>query len=385
MTPSHPEDGPSPAAIPSPILYLARGGALDGQQQQVLQLASALPGLGGSAFVALDEPGALLDALRERDVAAGHFPQRSWRSPARYLPAWIDAFRLLALARQKGVQLIHAHDHWRSPYARFLSRRLSIPYVVHIRGPIGVEHVRKYRLAEADAVIVIARRYAATLRAAGVADRKIFVVSDGVDLARFHPADNDAERHRPDRETVVGMVGRIDSFKRVTDFVDIVAALPEEQRTAARFLLVGEEPDRGYAAAVRARIGRHGLAERIAFTGRVPADRMPALLGGLDVLVTLSGGSVMFEAMAMGTVVLSVRDDGQHSQYTIDGDTAVCVDGASVETAADALASLIARPDRRNALARAGRALIERELSAERIAAETDAVYRSLPAAGRRR
>ena len=87
----------------------------------------------------------------------------------------------------------------------------------------------------------------------------------------------------------------------------------------------------------------------------------------------------------MGTVVLSVRDDGQHSQYTIDGNTAVCVDGASVETAAAALASLIRRPDRRNALARAGRALIERQLSAQQIAAETDAVYRSLLADGRRR
>lgn len=378
MTISHPSGDPPPAANPSPVLYLARGGSLDGQQQQVLQLASALPALGHSAVVAVDEPGALLDRLRERGIAAGHFPMRSWRSPARYLPAWLDAFRLLAWARQKGVRLIHAHDHWRAPYARFLARRLSIPHVVHIRGPIGVDHGRKYRLAEADAVVAIARRYAAPLRAAGVAEERIFVVSDGVDLARFRPAGDDADRHRPACAAVVGMVGRIDPFKRVIDFVDIVAALPGEQRTAARFLLVGEEADRGYAAAVRERIAGHGLAGRIAFTGRVPAERMPALLGDLDILVTLSGGSVMFEAMAVGTAVLSVRDDGQHSQYTVDGETAVCVDGASVEAAAAALASLIARPDRRRALAQAGRALIERQLSAERIAAETVAVYRSL-------
>ena len=371
-------DGPSSAAIPSPVLFLARGGALDGQQQQVLQLALALPGLGRSSVVAVDEPGSLLDRLREAGIAAGHFPMRSWRSPARYLPAWLDAFRLLALARRRGAGLVHAHDHWRAPYARFLARRLSIPYVVHIRGPIGADHVRKYRLAEADALVAIAERYAAALRAAGVAADRIFVVSDGVELARFRSAGDPGQRHRPGRETVVGMVGRIDPFKRVTDFVDIVAALPEERRAATRFLIVGDEPDRAYAAAVRERIGRHGLGERIAFTGRVPAERMPALLGGLDVLVTLSGGSVMFEAMAAGAVVLSVRDDGRHSQYTIDGETAVCVDGSSAEAAAKALAALIAEPARRGVLARAGRSLVERELSTERIAAETAAVYRWL-------
>lgn len=369
MIPDDPAGGPPPAAVRSPILFLARGGALDGQQQQVLQLASALRALGRSPIVAVDEPGALLDALRERDVAAGHFPMRSWRSPARYLPAWRDAFRLLAFARGSGVRLIHAHDHWRSPHARFLARRLSIPYVVHIR---------KYRLAEADAIIAIARRYATALRASAVADDRIFVVSDGVDLARFHPAANAADRHRHGRETVVGMVGRIDPFKRVTDFVDIVAALPEAQLAATRFLLVGEELDRNYAASVRARIDRYGLGGRIAFTGRIPADAMPALLAGLDVLVTLSGGSVMFEAMASGAAVLSIRDDGLHSQYTVDGETAVCVDGASVEAAAGALASLIAQPARRDSLARAARTLIERELSAERIAADTNAVYDAL-------
>lgn len=378
MIPDDPAGGPPPAAVRSPILFLARGGALDGQQQQVLQLASALRALGRSPIVAVDEPGALLDALRERDVAAGHFPMRSWRSPARYLPAWRDAFRLLAFARGSGVRLIHAHDHWRSPHARFLARRLSIPYVVHIRGPIGVDHIRKYRLAEADAIIAIARRYATALRASAVADDRIFVVSDGVDLARFHPAANAADRHRHGRETVVGMVGRIDPFKRVTDFVDIVAALPEAQRAATRFLLVGEELDRNYAASVRARIDRYGLGGRIAFTGRIPADAMPALLAGLDVLVTLSGGSVMFEAMASGAAVLSIRDDGLHSQYTVNGETAVCVDGASVEAAAGALASLIAQPARRDSLARAARTLIERELSAERIAADTNAVYDAL-------
>lgn len=378
MTRNRSVNGASPAAIPAPVLFLARGGALDGHQQQVLQLAHARRELGRSAVVAVDKPGPLLDRLREGGVEAGHFPMRSWRSAVRFLPAWLDGFRLLALARRTGAGLVHAHDHWRAPYARFLARRLSVPYVVHIRGPIDADHIRKYRLSEADAVIAIAARYAAVLRAAGVADDRIFVVSDGVDLSRFHLAEDPVERHRPGRETVVGMVGRIDPFKAVTGFVDIVAALTEEQRAATRFLVVGDDSDRDYAAAVRERIRRHGLGGRIVFTGRVASERMPALLGSLDVLVTLSGGSVMFEAMAMGAVVLSIRGDGQHSQYTVDGETAVCVDGFSPKAAAEALAGLIAEPARRGVLASAGRSLVERELSAERIAAETATVYNSL-------
>jgi glycosyltransferase involved in cell wall biosynthesis len=360
---------------PAPILFLARGGALDGQQQQVLQLASALPALGRSAVVAVDDPGALLDELGRRGIAAGHFPMRSWRSLTRYLPAWFDAFRLLSLARRRGVGLVHAHDHWREPYARFVARRLSIPYVVHIRGPISVDHARKYRLAEAGAVIAIARRYVDSLLAAGVRAERIHVVSDSVDLARFDPARTAAARGDPNRPATVAIVGRIDPFKRITEFVDIVAALPRALRDATRFLVVGDEFQHDYAEAVRERIRRNGLAGQIEFTGRVEPERMPALLAGVDVLVTLSGGSVMFEAMAMETAVLSIRDDGSHSQFTIDGETAVCVDATK---AAAALAELIASPEKRRTLGSAGRALVERELSTGRIAAETDAVYRSL-------
>lgn len=358
------------------VLFLARGGVLDGQQQQVLQLASALPASGRPTVVAVDDTGPLLDELRARGIPAECFPMRSWRSPLRFPAAWFDAQNLLRFARRNNASLVHAHDHWRLPYARFVAKRLDIPYVAHIRGPISASHARKYRLAEADAVIAIAARYVDALRAAGVRPERIHLISDSVDLERFSPADLAARHGRAgERQTTVAIVGRIDRFKRVVEFVDLVAALPPALRDNTRFLIVGEEFELGYVGAVKRRIRHHHLGDRFIFTGRVDPQAMPATLAEVDILVTLSGGSVMFEAMAMETAVLSIRDDGQHSRYTIDGETAVCAD---LGGAAAALAGLIADPQKRLELGRAARALVERELSATRISAQTDCVYRTL-------
>lgn len=363
-------------------MFLARGGAIDGQQRQVLQLAAALSARGHRVLVGVDRPGCLLDQLVECGIAARLLPMRSWRSPLRLLQARLDAYRILQIAAAHGTQLVHAHDHWRAPHARFVAERLSVPHVVHVRGPIGRRHIAKYRIADADATIAIAGRYVESLVDAGVGRSRIHLVGDGVDLGLFDPCragDRKVDFNIGDTrgKVLVGMVGRIEPFKRVTGFVDIVAALPPEVRRHARFLLIGET-DPEYETAVRRRIQSHALQDDILFCGRSPADRMPAIVAGLDLLVTLSGGSIMFEAMAMGTTVLSVREDGLHSQYTIDGETAICVSGPSASRAAAALRSVIEGAELRRYIARKARELVVRELSAERIADETERVYRAL-------
>jgi glycosyltransferase involved in cell wall biosynthesis len=102
------------------------------------------------------------------------------------------------------------------------------------------------------------------------------------------------------------------------------------------------------------------------------------MLSGLDLLVTLSGGSTMFEAMAMSTPVLSIRSDGRHSLHTRHGHTAWCVDGSDSEVAAEALAHLLDNNDLRQRLGHAAREWVVRNLSSATMVNRTERVYEML-------
>src|SRR5262249_34287085 len=146
----------------------------------------------------------------EKQVSAFVNPMRSWRSPMKIVPRTFDAYGLLGRATKFGARLIHAHDQWRAPYARFLSRKLGIPYVVHMRGPMSERDIRKFRLGDADAVIAIARRYAGDLVSAGVSRDRIHLIDDSVDLTLFDSTKRDNTHSSPDGggKIVIGLVGR---------------------------------------------------------------------------------------------------------------------------------------------------------------------------------
>src|SRR5689334_2642005 len=129
-----------------PVLFLARGGDIDGQQRQVLYLAGGLANAGNPLTVAVSDPGGLNDELIRRGVESRVVRMSPWRSLAHVPARYVDAYRLLNAARVSKAQIIHAHDVWRAEYARFIARRLAVPYVVHVRGPLSPRDIAKHQL-----------------------------------------------------------------------------------------------------------------------------------------------------------------------------------------------------------------------------------------------
>lgn len=372
-------------AIP---LYLARGGAIDGQQRQVLYLATELAKRQLPPVVVLDSDGALFDELQMAGIEVHCAKLSSWRAPVRLIQRYLDAFRFLKIASPHKIGVVHVHDMWRAAYARFLARHLGVPYIVHVRGPVSVRDVEKYRLARADAVVAVARRYRDDLVAAGVAPERIRLIDDAVDASLFDPAawgSSGAARPRAaDAAPIIGFVGRISSFKLVREFLDIIAELPAYTALRPRILIVGEWSDQAYGQMVQAAVSRRGLGGQVEFTGRLPAPKMPQLLASIDLLITLSGGSVMFEAMAMAKPVLSIRADGRHSVHTRHRETAWCVDTIDPATCARELARLLEHPPLRQRLGEAARAWVVARLSTGDMAAKTVALYDDLADAAHR-
>ena len=271
--------------------------------------------------------------------------------------------------------LVHAADPWKSGYMHHIARRLGIPCVQHVRGPMSPRDMAKHGLHRASAVIVIARRYVDDLLAAGVPESRICLIDDAVDLDLFRSSGAQPnilrQRYGVGDAVLVGLVGRIVQSKRVLEFLDVIAPLAHDER--ARFFIIGQPTHRRYLSAVRKAMDRLGLAEHVVLTGR--CENMPQVMASLDILVSLSGGSVMFEAMACDRAVLSVRTDARHSLHTRHGETAWCVTTDRPEPATEALAHLIADGALRQRLGRAARARAEQYLSWKILATRTQALY----------
>lgn len=360
-------------------LHLGRGGAIDGQQRQLFYLATGLAARGLPPAVILDAAGALKDELLACDIYTHVRSMSSWRSPSRILRRYVDAMNLLKLARPLELRLVHAHDVWRAEYARFVARYLGIPYVVHVRGPLSARDIHKHRLKLADAVIAIAQRYVDDLIAAGIDRERIALIDDAVDLSLFSPSTVLPSR-APDTlpqngAPVIGIVGRVSPFKRMSEFLEIVAKIPAFTPTRPTILIIGDVEDTAYARRVSDDVERLDLSRQVVFTGRKNAGEMPGILAGLDLLVTLSGGSVMFEAMAMGKAVLSIRADGQRSRHTRHGETAWCLDTEDPLTCAREAARLIEDNGLRERLGSAARDCVVRNLSIETMVTRTITLY----------
>lgn len=212
--------------------------------------------------------------------------------------------------------------------------------------------------------------------ARGMAARKLRVVRNGIDTARFRPdrAQGLALRRAwgvPESAPLVGLAARLDPVKDHPGFLR-AAALAAQARTDLRFVCVGGGPE-GYAGELRAQACGLGLGDRLAWAGSL-AD-MPGAYNALDLLCLSSScgegfPNVLGEAMACGIPCAS----------TDVGDAALVVGSAGAvaprrdpAALAGAMLGLLARLEREGqALGRACRERVEAEFSLERMVAGTE-------------
>lgn len=187
----------------------------------------------------------------------------------------------------------------------------------------------------------------------------------GVDTARFRP---DPGRRTATRRRY-GLEGR-DVIVCLSRLVPrkgqdaLIRVLPEIVRRApdAVLVIVGGGP---YRASLEKLARRHGVADRVVFTGRVPADEIPdhhrmadvfampcrTRGGGLDVEGL---GIVYLEASACGVPVVAGRSGGA-PETVLDGRTGLVVDGGSDAEIVDAVAGLLTDRPRASAMGVRGR------------------------------
>jgi phosphatidyl-myo-inositol dimannoside synthase len=207
---------------------------------------------------------------------------------------------------------------------------------------------------------------------------RIVAIDLGTDPDQFRP-DNDRGALRASLGwqglCVALTVARLVPHKGQDIALRAIAAVVREHPTL-RYLVVGDGPNE---EALRRLASDLGVADRVAFAGPMSDQDVAEAYATSDIYIGLSrqdgkaieGFGISFvEASASGLPIIAGDSGGVRSAVR-DGETGVVVKPNDPDAVASALRQLLASPDRRKALGRAGRRAVETHYNWDRVARET--------------
>jgi glycosyltransferase involved in cell wall biosynthesis len=186
--------------------------------------------------------------------------------------------------------------------------------------------------------------------------RRTFAVAAGSPVP--DAGEQPASLELPDDVPIVGLVGRLQYWKGQDQLLRAQAILKERGRAMHTLIVGGDSyglsPE--YAASLKPLAEGLGISDAVTMTGEVP-DAGP-YVRRMDVLVNASDpepfGIVILEGMARGVCVVAVNSGGP-AEFVEDGRTGVLARSGQPEALADALEPLLAAPELRQRIGRAGR------------------------------
>jgi sugar transferase (PEP-CTERM/EpsH1 system associated) len=307
-------------------------------------------------------------------------------------PALLMPFRLARLFTGLRPDVIHSRN-WAAFDAIAAARLARVRHVVHgehgreAMDPRG-ENRRRNRLRRLLHPMV--NRFVAVtedlgrwlVQTVGVPARKVTVIPNGVDTARFAGEGRLAARRSlalADDAFVVGSVGRLDPVKDYASLLRAFAILVRQQ-PASRLVLAGDGPERGR---IEAHLAEASLGDRVLLLGE--RHDIPLVLAALDVFVlpSIAEGmsNVILEAMASGVPVVATSVGG-NPELVDDGATGRLVPPRAPEALAQALAGYAADPHLARLHGKAGRERAVNRFSLERMVEAYQGLYEGLLATG---
>jgi glycosyltransferase involved in cell wall biosynthesis len=394
-------EGPGSLAIAIVLEHANPLAALDGvgaagQDVHVARLADALADRGHrvTLYVRRDSPDlpdrvSLRDGVEVRHVPAGP-PEPMSKEDV--LPHMGDFGRRLARVWQvRPPDLVHTH-FWVSGLASLRAvRELGLPllHTYHALGTAKRRHQRptdggpSKRIAQetqvglgCDRIIATCRAEVAELRRMGIPARKVSIVPRGVDTELFTPRGPVAERGAHRHQLL--QLGSLVPHEGTAVAVAALALLP-----GTELVLVGGPPrdrldDDPEVRRLRRIAQEAGVADRLRFTGGMPAQAVPPLLRAADVVVCPEEhepfGIVPLEAMACGKPVVASAVGG-HLDTVVDPGTGRLVPPGDPEALARSLGELLSDPGVRAACGEAGRRRVLRRFGWGRVAVAAETAY----------
>jgi glycosyltransferase involved in cell wall biosynthesis len=320
------------------------------------------PGLGPEGSLSERAQNGGLDLRIVPEMRRNIEPWRDWQS-------YRSLVRLLGEIRP---QIVHTHSSKAGIIGRAAAYKLGIPAVHTIHGASFYSYqnllanwtfirLERWAARRCSRLISVCDAMTEQYVAAGVAPREKFItVYSGMEVEPFlaPPRPRDEVRRElgfaPD-DIVVGKIARLFHLKGHDDVID-AARIALQREPRLRFLFVGDGLLR---AELDAKIAAAGLTGKFVFTGLVPPERVPELIGAMDIVVhaSLREGlaRVLPQGLISGKPVISYDIDGAR-EVVIPGETGFLLPPRAIDAMADAMVALAADPALRERLGSTGRA-----------------------------
>ncbi len=358
------------------ILFHHRTASKDGQAVHIEELVAAFRRRGHEVIVCGPETTAREDFGGESKAVAR---LKSTLPKALYEILELG-YSLVAYRRLRRAVVSHRPDVLYERYNLFLPagawlrRRLPIPMFLEVNAPLfeerqthgGLALRRIARWSEeatwrgADMVLPVTRVLADHVRRAGVPERRIAVIPNGINAERFlKSVDASPTRARLGLAgtIVLGFTGFVREWHGLGAVVDLLA---DDSEHKLSLLVVGDGPGR---QALERQAAAAGVADRVRFTGLVQRDFVAEHVAAFDIALQPSvtpyaSPLKIFEYLALGRPVVAPKTANIEETLT-DERTALLFPAGDAEAFRSRIARLSADEGLRRRIGEAGRRLID--------------------------
>ncbi|MGL4514614.1 MAG: glycosyltransferase [Lacipirellulaceae bacterium] len=342
--------------LPLKVVHVTFGLDVGGLEKMLLDFARVNdPRKVSPVFVSLGDGGVVADEIR-----ATGYPVVCLHRPTGFRPGLVGQLRRVLLNTRADV--VHTHDARALLYGAPAARISGVRRVIHTQHGqgLGMSPRQQWMFASASRLVsrfvCVSDDAAAVARDYGVPADKTTTIHNGVNLDRFPsdpPTDDPLLADRP-----IVTIARLSPEKGVTTLLKAISIAADDEPNL-RALIAGEGPCR---KELEAETRRLRIDDRVEFLGHV--RDIPGLLSGARLFVLPSDSEgvslTLLEAMAARIAVVATSVGGT-PEVVSDDETGVLVPPADPAAMSAAIVGLLRDGMRRERLAEAGRALVERQ------------------------
>jgi len=298
--------------------------------------------------------------------------------------------RLRVLAEAKPYDIVHCHFGHIGLKYRFAGPFLGIPFFVSFYGhdcsrypQVHGEHVYAPLFRAANRVTVLGENMHERLQELGCPRNLLAIQHIGIDV---NGRAADLPANRPANETVrLLSVARLVEKKGISYALHAVAQILNEMpatRRALSYEIIGDGPLKSELEALAEHLGLGGIVE---FRGPARETEVRESLRKADIFIMPSVSAadgdkegtpvVLMEAAASRLAVVSTWHSGI-PEVVVDGKTGMLVAERDSGGLAEALRQLLAQPELRTEMGRAGRDHIADEYDSEKLILQLEQLYR---------
>jgi len=297
-----------------------------------------------------------------------------------------QAFRLAELMRQQNTDVLHCHDYKANLLGLLAVRLRPTKSVATLHGwGVQGQKLAFYYWLDArtirffDVIVPVSDQTRRAAVAAGVPNRLMRVIRNGIDTRRFTamPARREAKRALGlgPRTPVVGTLCRLSPEKQLGMLLEAFGRVARVHRTV-RLCIAGDGPERESLETLAASLG---IRDRVVFLGH--RSDVVGVYAALDVFALTSKNEALpmavLEAMAAGVPVVATAVGGV-PEVICHNRTGILTDPGDTDAIEAGIRELLGNRGLRGRLAREARQVARSQFSAQRRLSEIAEVYREL-------